>query len=401
VLVIAEGFRRADLPAFGVVGAEIVGAAVGTVIIIFLLPEYWSRFTNQVDRLFATQAIAEVQSLFTGPIGVLLLFGFVLVLAIPYLMWGTLRGYRGDQRWLAIAAYGWYFLALAAIQARFGGELAPFAAVFAGLGFVHLAEWVDIAAPPLPFRDEHSLRAQTDGGRLPRPTRQQVGAVVVLFLLVGSLGLIQVPIKTSQLTIDQEQYETAAWMAEQGTGDGPQYVFSEWGRNRVYNYYLSGDAESYGYARANYESFLGARDETTWYERLRDRAQFVVYTDVEGPERSIAQRLAAYGSRTETAPGLAHLRAVYISEGEKYRVFTVVPGAIITGNATANTTVEVTTRLAVNGTTIRYERQVRAGPNGIYTVTVPYPGEYQVQNTTVAVPESAVQNGTSLSAEAS
>jgi dolichyl-diphosphooligosaccharide--protein glycosyltransferase len=401
VLVIAEGFQRADLPAFGVVGAEIVGAAVGTGLIVLLLPEYWSRFTSQVDRLFATQAIAEVQSLFTGPIGVLLLFGFVLVLAIPYLMWGTLRGYRGDQRWLAIAGYGWYFLALAAIQARFGGELAPFAAVFAGLGFVHLAEWVDIAAPPLPFRDEHSLRARTDGGRLPRPTRQQVGAVVVLFLLVGSLGLIQVPVKTSQLTIDQEQYETATWMAEQGTGDGPQYVFSEWGRNRVYNYYLSGDAQSYSYARANYGSFLGARDETTWYERLRDRAQFVVYTGVEGPERSIAQRLAAYGSRTETAPGLAHFRAVYISEGEKYRVFTVVPGATIAGNATANTTVEVTTRLAVNGTTIRYERQVRAGPNGNYTVTVPYTGEYQVQNTTVAVPESAVQNGTRLSAEAS
>jgi dolichyl-diphosphooligosaccharide--protein glycosyltransferase len=401
ILGLAEGFQRTDFPALGVVGAEIIGAVTGIGLTALLLPEYWGRFTNQLGQLFSTQAVAEVQSLFTAPIGGLLLFGFVLVLALPYLMWGTIRGYRGDRQWLAIAVYGWYFLALAAIQVRFGGELTPFAAVFAGLGFVHIAQWVDIAAPPLPFRDERSFRDQTDDCRLPQPTRQQLGAVIVLFLLIGSLGIIQVPIKTSQLTIDKEQYETATWMAEQQTGDGPPYVFSEWGRNRMYNYYLSGDARSYSYARGNYERFLSARDEATWYERLQERAQFVVYTGVEGPEGSVAKRLAAYGSRTGRTPGLAHFRAVYISEDENYRVFTIVPGATITGSAAANATVEATTHLAVSDTTIRYERQVRAGPSGNYTVTVPYPGEYQVHGKSVIVPKSAVQNGTRLSANES
>jgi dolichyl-diphosphooligosaccharide--protein glycosyltransferase len=375
--------------AAGAVGVSGLASVTGVAV---LLPDAWATLTSRVTgTLIRTDAIAETDGLFADSAGWLLLFGFVLFLAVPYLLWGT-RGALDADRWVVPVAYAWAFFGLAVLQIRFVGEFASFAALFAGLGFVHLAERVDVTRLPRPFSKD------VDGSALGLPDRRQVGALVVLFLLVGGLGLVQVPIKTNQVTTPGGMYETAAWMDDYtetaAWDDRPEYVFSQWGHNRMYNYHVSGESRSYGFARSNYGAFLGATNETEWYDRLHGRTGFIVYQPIDGPAGSITERLAAYGSRTENASGLAHYRAVHVSEDEAYRVFTLVPGATITGTAEPNATVTVTTTLEVSGQRIEYERQVPTGADGAYSVTVPYPGSHEAAGATVEVSEAAVLNGT-------
>jgi dolichyl-diphosphooligosaccharide--protein glycosyltransferase len=292
--------------------------------------------------------------------------------------------------------YGWYLLLLATIQVRFVGELAMFATLFAGLGFVHLAQWVDVSRPPAPFDQD------VDGRALPNPDRRQVGAIITLFLLVGGLGIIQTPVKTSQLTISEERYETAVWMGAYATEhdwEYPQnYVFSPWSYNRVYNYFVSGESRSYGFAQRQYEPFATSTSPTDWYERLRDRTGFIVYdANIKTPVGSVGERLGTYGSRTNNTPGLANYRAVYASDDERYRVFTLVPGATITGSAEPNTSVQLSTEVDIGGTSFTYKRQAQASADGTYSVTVAYPGTYAVDGNEVTVSTQAVENGKNVS----
>ncbi len=241
-----------------------------------------------------------------------------------------------------------------------------------------------------------------DGSLVTRPSARQAGALVVLFLLVGGLGLVQVPVKTGQVTTPPAMYDTAAAIDEYtetaNRSDRPAYVFSPWSNNRMYNYVVSGEARSYGYARANYESFLASTNETTWYERLRGRAGFVVYPTLDAPSGSIAERLEAYGSRTANASGLAHYRAIHVSPDGEYTAFTLVPGATVVGNATANTTLDLAATVEVSGTEFTYERRVAVDANGTYRVTVPYAATYEIGNRTVTVEDAAVEDGETVSA---
>jgi dolichyl-diphosphooligosaccharide--protein glycosyltransferase len=395
VLLVTEAVFRLRLDTrIAPIAVAIVGG-IGLADVAFGLPAAWSTLMARLDRsLFRSDQIAEVQGLFGDSVGWLLLFGFVLVLAIPYLLWGTRRA-RSDPVWAVPAVYAWWFLGLSAIQVRFVGEFAPFAAVFAGLGFVHLAERLDVARRPHPFD------AAVDGARLVFPTRQQAVTLVALFVLIGGLGLLQVPLKTSQITTPSSMYETTAWMNEQTDQpewDGPMYVFTDWSHNRMHNYFVSGESRSYGFARGNYVTFLNASNSTRWYDRLRGRTGFVVYdTEYSTAERgSIATRLAANGSRTPNASGLAHYRAVYASADGQYRVFTLVPGATLTGAACPETTIQVATQLELSGETSTYARQTTTDTNGSYRITVPYPGQYTVGEHEIRVPEAAIKNGTNL-----
>jgi dolichyl-diphosphooligosaccharide--protein glycosyltransferase len=397
VLLVTEAIFRTRPDARLAGGAVLASGLVGLPTIAIVQPAAWATLTARVSgTLIRTDAIAETDGLFADSAGWLLLFGFVLVLALPYLGWATRRA-LDDLRWVVPVGYAWAFLSLAVLQVRFVGEFATFAAVFAGLGFVHLAERVDLARPPQPFS------GAVDGHMLTLPDRQQAGSIVLLFLLVGGLGLIQVPIKTNQVTTPAPMYETAAWMDDYTErsewGDRPEYVLSQWGDNRMYNYHVSGNSRSYRFARQNYPVFLGAVDAQTWYERLSGRTGFIVYAGTSGPERTVAARLAAFGSRTSAVSGLAHYRAVYDSPDGPYRVFTLVPGATLVGTAEPNTTVTVATTTTVAGSdrTVEYERRVATDAEGQYRVTVPYPGEYTSPTGTTAVSERAVLSGTTVS----
>ena len=164
-------------------------------------------------------------------------------------------------------------------------------------------------------------------------------------------------------------------------------MFSQWGQNRLYNAFVTGDSRSYGYARSNYESFLGANDSQAWYERLRGRAGFIVVDDSHGSENATATVGAGL---TNWGSGLGHYRAVWT--GGSKTVYTLVPGATITGETNASQSVTVTHEGVVAGEQFTYERTTRV-TNGTYSVRVPYAGAYEIAGTGIEVSEEAVNSG--------
>jgi dolichyl-diphosphooligosaccharide--protein glycosyltransferase len=398
VTAVGEVAYRVNVPAVVPAVVELGGAITALIVFPGQYPEQWERVARNVNtRLLRTDAIAETGGLFGESFGWLLLFGFVFILAVPYLVVFTRRAAE-RLGWTPLVVYAWYFIVLAVVQIRFAGQMAPFVAVFAGIGFVALAEWVDVIdEPPAVTRD--------DPDAVRNLTLNTTQSLVVLFLLVGSLSFVQIPIKTSQLTHTDAQYETASWMADHAVDREMQYpdsyVLSQWGDNRFYNYFVNGESRSYGFARSNYEAFLFGTDAQQWYERLRDRTGFVVVPPAAvGNATTIGTRLyQTDGSQTEAAPGLAHYRLVFVSEDAQQKVFTLVPGARIAGKARPNQTLTVETDVTVGSYDTTYEREVQTGANGNYSVTVPHVSEYRVAGESVTPTETDVQNGTRVTVE--
>jgi len=424
VLVAAELVHRLGLPTPVLAGVELLGLPVGYVVVQSVGPEYVARLQTGLPRLLAERNIAETKGLFSGDtFGWLLLFGFVLVLALPYLVWASVRTYRQERRWAVLVVYGWYLLALASIQVRFVGQLAPLTAIFAGIGFVHLAERVDLTRPPLPFDSDGSA---TDGGSVRSmaerrsgtatrsfevPTPRAAGALFALFVLVGGLGVVQVPVKISQITIEPATYETAAWIDEDAAAANvtypDNYVFSPWSRNRVYNYFVSGESQSYGYARSNYGSFANATEETEWAQTLRGRAGYVVTESGAdfGPETLYSRLHENFGSQAEGTPGTGHFRAVYATSDGARKVFRPVRGATLTWPSAPNGSVTIATEVSVPNAEFTYRRAVSDTENGA-RVTVAYPGSYTVEGgeydgETVSVNESQIREGGTVAVSSS
>jgi dolichyl-diphosphooligosaccharide--protein glycosyltransferase len=196
---------------------------------------------------------------------------------------------------------------------------------------------------------------------------------------------VQIPVKTSQLTIPEELYQTAVWMRsyadERGWSYPQNYVFSRWGRNRVYNYFVSGESRSYSYAQSNFRSFLEASNGAQWYTRLRDRAGFVVVPAAASGfgDETLGGRLWTHnGGGDDAVSGLGHYRLVHISPDAQYRVYTLVEGTALGGTAQPGATVTVSRELERGGRTVTYERVVTADEEGQFQVRVPYEGQYQV-----------------------
>ncbi|MEF8888358.1 MAG: STT3 domain-containing protein [Haloarculaceae archaeon] len=413
VVALGAAAARVDL-SWRVVAGGYVGVAVaGLLGVRYGLPDFWAEASSGVQRIIAPRDIVETAPLFGEGAGWLLLFGLLLAVGVAYLAWATRALVRGERRWAASAAYAWVLLGLSFFSIRFGGEASIPLAVFAALGFVHIAERVDLATRPAPFR-EGAARAQADGG--PRPGDRRPGdedslvdfewpdgrafaSLVVLGLLLCGLGLMQVPIKTGQLTITDETYETAteidAYAGEYNLSDDENYVLSEWGRNRVYNYFVSGESQSYSYARQQYPQVLDAQPGSA----PPGRVGFVV-VDPGGnwSEGSVHDHLMSYG---EGASGLGHYRAV-ARTGET-RAFRTVPGANVTGQLEANvTTATLVTEVSVPGWEFAYARETNV-TNGTYSARVAHPGQYRVladgqERATLVVPEEAVLNGTRVDA---
>jgi dolichyl-diphosphooligosaccharide--protein glycosyltransferase len=381
---------------------EIVTGVASLVAFTEFFPDLWSDLQRGIDRLFEAREIAEVQPLFSGDsLGFLLLIGVIFVVAIPMLGWATVRLVRADDEWLVPAVYGWYFLALAMVQVRFVGQLSAFTALFAGLGFVWLASWVDLTTVPGPV-DGTDWRDWWPG----RPERSTVVSVFVLFLLVGGLSVVQSGVKMQQVTIEDDTYETASFLAEYADDRGwenqsESYVFSDWGRNRVYNYFVNGDSQSYGFAQSNYRDFIAESNVTNATRTVSGRARFVVTEsfDVESPAMGVRLH-DHYGSRYDNVSGLSRYRAIYATESGDRKAFLVVPGATMTGTAAANTTVSLSTDVSIPNDEFTYDQQVKTNPDGSFSVGVAYPGTYELsteeETWSVEVSEAAVMNGTTV-----
>jgi dolichyl-diphosphooligosaccharide--protein glycosyltransferase len=359
-----------------------------------LRPEDWTRLVTSVQsRLLTPREIAEVSSILGNSLNWLFLFGLVLVAAIPYLGWGLLRA-RSQPRWLAPTLYAWYLLFLSVIQQRFAGELSLQLAIFAGLGVVHIGSWIDACRAPAVFSAD---------GRPPLtiPDTRTLGILCGVFLIVGGIAMLQVPVKTSQVTVSEDAYETARWMA--AYSDTHQLVetsvFSNWGTNRMFNYFVSGTSGRYGYAQSNYLEFIRATDGKDWYDRLASRSGFIV-TDASavGHPAALGTRLHRHqGSATERTQGLNHYRLLYVAPGGEYKVFTTITGAYLQSHPTSRTTVTVSTNVSVPGSTFTYTRDVPTDEDGIARVRVPYPGTYSIGNRTLRVNETEVRTGATRS----
>lgn len=411
VVLAGKGASRTGLSTRQTAVGEVAVGVGGGALALATVPA----LSNAVDQGIAyfvrtgQSGIAETYSLFSGTlgsiVGPIVLFGFAFFLALPYLAWGAWYARRADRPdWLAAAAFGWYFLALAVVQSRFAGQLSLFTAAFGGLGFVHLASVVDVARRPAVLGGDDDSERRFGGAGESRPSalslpdRRTLGTLALLFLLVASLGVIQTGVKQSQIATDQGTYRTASWIAdhadEQNQTYPENYVFSPWGRNRVYNYFVSGESKSYWYAQNNYADFVTSSNPAQWAEQLLNRpvGYVVVPNDISTGSELTGGRLASrFGSRADGVPGVGRYRAVYAND--RYSVFDPVRGARVTGTGPANATVEVQTDVSVAGTQFEYVRQEETNRYGDYGVVVPYGSTYNIANTSTSVPDSAVERG--------
>lgn len=377
------------------IGTYVMTLMISILALVTLTPSYWTRLTTRLGkRLFLDQPIAETAGLFSESGGWLLLLGFALFVGLPYIVWGAYRSTK-EPRWLAPSVYGLYFTFLAIIQVRFVGELAPILAIFAGFGLVHLAERVDLAQRPSPFTGK-PIRSLN----IPEPL--QIGQLALIFLLVSSLGLVQTPLKLAVTSIPPAQSDAAFWMADDSESRNlsypDNYVFSEWDRNRLYNYFVSGESRSYGYAQGHFQIFVTSEEPETWYDRLAGRRGYVVTTPaVVGRPAQLGTRLHEdNGAGSPTVQSLARYRLVHVTGNGSYKVFEVVPGAVLHGKASPKETVSARTHVELQRLSFGYERRNITSDNGTYTIRVSQPGRYVIGNKSVNVPVTAVRSGTTV-----
>jgi len=416
---VGEFVRRGSLSVRALAGAELGGPVVGLTVMYAALPETVGELLGGVAFLLFRSNIAEKAPTFTpGNAFGLEFFGAVLVLGLPVFGWAARRALLGDRRWLAVTVYaGWVGL-LTALQIRFAGHFAPVLAVFAGIAVVWLFARDGLTAVPAPVRRPvgaaGSNAAASDGGapsgswfeRDALTVRSAVTVVVVVALVVGTSGVF-LPGEVEAGIVEDDTYRTATWMGEYADARDwtypEDYVFSRWGANRVYNYFTNGESGTYVRARETYTEFVydDATASAEWYERLRGDTGFVVVEQLERRPGTIQKHLyVTSGSRWERQgyEAVSHYRAVYASPSATTKVFTLVPGATVTGSAPANATVDARTTVEIPGDSFEYRQRATAGPDGTYRLVVPYPGAYEVtvgnESRSVRVPESAVGNGT-------
>jgi dolichyl-diphosphooligosaccharide--protein glycosyltransferase len=398
VALVATVWRRFDLPVAGLTVTEGVLGVTGIVLLRWLRPEDVSRFRGRADDLFGRESATETSSLFATDTGVLLepLFqlglGFFLALVpLGVATWYVYREYR--PAWLVVVPFTWYYLVLAAIQIRFGAQFAIFVVVFGGIALVYLLGSIDLAREP-PVFSGPSARERITIALPDDPTRGAylVGTVGLLLLF----NLIFVPTLLAQAQYGDDKIEAMATIdAHADDHEHTEFVLSRWGENRMYNYFVSGESQGYGYARGNYESFIFAEDPDSWYDRFESRVGYVVLDNFDGdtPETSVYTKLFdEFGAGEDT---VTHYQLLY--SGEDARAFVVVPGAAIATTADPGENVTASTDVTIAGESFTYERTTTANETGQVAIRVAYPGEYEVGSETVQVRESDVLNGTEVS----
>jgi len=378
---------------------EGLGVAVAVPAVGMFAPWLTRGFTEGMNRLFADREIVETASLISGEIGSLftplLLLGIGFLLALPYLAYVSVHAVRTDRpAWLAASCFGWYLLFLSFIQIRFTGEFSLFVALFGGIGVLSLAHWVDLT-PSLTTFDQ-SAEAPVDQ-TLTLPSRRKFVSLATLGVGIGGFGSVMTVTKHSQLTTDESKYRTAQWLAayarERGVDDSAAYVFSTWGSNRMYNYFVNGNARSYRYAQRNFADFLTATDGDSWYNELRSRTGFVVVgqirsTDAERlPEGTLYRRLFE-----RNGEDTGRYRLQYVDSSRTIKAFTLVQGGLLTGRGEPNSTLTVSTEVDAVNSTVQFEQQVETANNGWFSVRVPQPGAYD--NGDLPMTETAIRNGT-------
>ncbi|WP_276258512.1 STT3 domain-containing protein [Haloglomus litoreum] len=410
-----EAVRRAGAGPGALAGVGLAGLVATGTALWLLAGGVPTVLEGGLARLTARSPIGEVAGLGTafGPVlGPLILLGFAPFLALPGIALAVrqLRR-RRDIAWVPVLVYVLYFTGLALVQRRFAGELAPTLAVVGGFGFVWVLAWFELITPPATLRPTDREDPPAEGILHP-PDRTRLALLGGIGSIVLGTGTLFTGIISERLSIDPEAVRAAKWMrayaGERGWVYPETYVLSEWDRNRMFNHFVNGQAESYAYAEQVYEAFLFSSDPETWYGRLDGRVGFVVTTDLDDlgsvASRRTYTRLHRFlGSAAGGTDGLGHYRAVYASPDGGVKVFTLVPGATLAGRTDpTRERVRVSTTVELEGATdagFDYVRETTTDEDGAFSVRVAHPGRYAVGDGTVVVTERAVTAGETIATE--
>ncbi len=420
VLVSAEVVRKLELHVGTILLFEFVAFVAFALALNRLRPDFIERLRARSDALFHRTDIAEVRSIFHTDFGIVFgpveQFGLFFYLALPVLAWTTWIAYR-DYRpeWLVASSFAWYLIGLTLVQIRFAGELSPVLAVFGGVAFVYVLSAVDLAERPTLFEEDRSsdrsrLSSRPDRDRqearptFALPNRTAATYLVVTFLVVGSLSLVMVPTVMGLVAIDDGEYEAMTAVQADAFAVGGEhtdaFVLSTWGRNRMYNYHVSGASDGYGYAARHYQPFISSGDPDAEYDGLAGTVDYVVINEVdaENPRSDVAyvRLFERYGSAGGDVDGVGHYRLLHVTERGTHAAFAVVPGATVEGTADPDATITASTDVSVPGADFTYERLVDTDANGSYAVTLAYPGEYAIGDETVTVSEEDVRTGATI-----
>jgi len=413
---LAAAVARLDLgPRWYAAGGPAVAAALvgGVWLVSPSIPARLFERAGTIVRGTRREAgIAESRALVSADYGVIFgsvdMFGWLLFLAVPALVWATYRCWRAyEPRWLAVCSYAWALLAFALFEIRFTGELSPFAAVLTATAVVALFGKVDLVAEPSLAPDRDRVQFRTDLRTLPSVRTAYIAGALVL---VASLSLFLVPAVMGSVAQEDGTVEATRWIADDAADrDGPEFVLSRWGRNRVYNYHVAGESSGYSYALANYEPFLASTDpDGEYYDQFSGRVGYVAVSKLDDETESDLPPSVAYsrlydrlGSAGDDADGVGHYRAAFVASDRSVVVFRVVPGATITGTAAdadAGEDLVAETDVSIPNAEFTYRRHVDPAADGSYNVTVAQPGTYEVGGETVTVTEADVREGATVEA---
>ncbi|MFC5133788.1 MULTISPECIES: hypothetical protein [Haloferacaceae] len=410
VAAIGEAYRflgvtslRAYLGGVAVGGAGLfVGARVVTPAVLGRLVD---RFGTIVGG--ARGGIAESRSLLSADYGVVFgsleMFGWFLVLALPALGWISWQCVRTHEpRWLVLSGFAWPLLGVTLFEIRFAGELSPFTAVFVAVGALWLLSWIDLAAPVSPIEGGSRYRLPPDAFRPSSETAYVAG----MLLLVASLGILLGPAAMDTVAQTDEQVEAVGWMTEDAATNEPdEFVASQWGEQRFYNYHVFGESDSYRTSvQDDIEALYGSSTPDAEYDRFNSGIGYLVFEELEdvpegtGPEDGYIRLVEEYGSATASADGVGHYRLRFASSDGGYLVFKPVPGATINGTGPVDERFNASTDVSVPGASFTYSRYVEPTDTGTYSVRVAHPGTYDLGDQgTVTVSEADVREGRTVS----
>lgn len=394
VASLGEVWRRLELPAKGLLGTEALVGIAGLVGLWILEPIDIGRLEGRIAELLFREGATEAGSLFAaetayilGPlwqIGISFYFG-IAALAVATLL--VVRRY--EPGWLLAVCFAWYYLILAALQARFAAQLVFFLALFSGVGCVYLLAQVELARPYEPFANAPSTLSPSIS--LPRDRR--AGYVIATVSLILIFNFIFVPTLVGQTTYSDEQVEAALAIEAHTTETERTYpetaVETRWDEIRMYNYFVNGESGSYD---SRYQSFLTADNPDDQANRLRQGGKYVVINNLSTSPGATYDILydglgVGYGDVDRTA---GRYQPVYI--GDEVRAFTVVEGAVLNVSGTDGHNVTAKADIQIDGETITYERHGVIS-DGRVELRVAHAGAYTVAGETVTVTRDAVYDG--------
>ena len=390
----ASGWVKTDYAPAVLAGIQLLFGIVAVVGVRLLMPGQFDSIISMARTFVSGEDAVGSSSLFSASNAVLFepLFqtGIVFYFALAPLGIATWLVYRRyEPAWLVLICFSWVFVLLATIRLRFVAQLLIFLSIFAATAVIYLLSALELARPVDIF---DSSSSSVSSIQIPGDRTRKVYTVGVLAFLLG-LNLLFVPLLLNTTTYSGEQHDAVRAIethADETNREYPEnYVLTSWSENRMYNYFVNGEARGYTYARANYERFLASNDSAEWYDRFNNRVGYIVTGDAESPEGSVHETLHEHlGTGGQS---VAHYQLIHFSE--TIRVFALVEGAVIRIKADPGTIATANTTIERAGEALFYQRTATADDSGTAQIRVAYPGEYEVGDRTVQVSEQAVYDG--------